>query len=277
MCIKVCHSCCDLCYWLCFSPICLVWLFFFPQPSILSQSEENDDIGPEMADEFMHPHTQWVLKQPVAKYVLDPHPVYLKHGRPTASSGAAAASGSPSGQSGDASGQGTNTEADTASQHEASPDTFTPRIPPSAFGAAVHQVQFQQPHFTNAKIHRHDAEPVQAADPNRIDQVGGESAMPALSGFSASQPMETPAGSEPYTPAGMHCCVAPLASYQADLDTSHAWCASLAASNCIHALAACNQSLFKVCFECISALVMTNSDPHKLCQLQLQVVLHCGC
>lgn len=163
------------------------------------QSEENGDIGPEMADEFTHPHTQWVLKQPVAKYVLDPHPVYLKHGRPTASSGAAAASGSPSGQSGDASGQGTNTEADTASQHEASPDTFTPRIPPSAFGAAVHQVQFQQPHFTNAKIHRHDAEPVQAADPNR---VGGKSAMPALSGFSASQPMEMPAGSEPYTPAG---------------------------------------------------------------------------
>lgn len=161
-----------------------------------------------MADEFMHPHTQWVLKQPVAKYVLDPHPVYFKHGRPTASSGAAAASGSPSGQSGDVSGQGTNTEADTATQREASPDTFTPRIPPSAFGATVHQAK-SQPNFTSVKSHRHDAEPSQAADPSRMDQGGGESAMPALSGFSASQPMETPAGSEPYTPAGMHCCVAP--------------------------------------------------------------------
>ncbi|DBA86261.1 TPA: hypothetical protein ACH3X1_005761 [Trebouxia sp. C0004] len=166
------------------------------------QSEENSDIGPEMADEFMHPHTQWILKQPVAKYVLDPHPVYLKHGKPTASSGAAAASGSPSGQSGNVSGQGTNTEADTATQPEASPDTFTPRVPPSAFGAAVHQAKFQQPHFTSAKSHRHDAEPSQAADLSRIYQGGGESAMPALSGFSASQPMDTPAGSEPYTPAG---------------------------------------------------------------------------
>ncbi|KAL0036723.1 hypothetical protein WJX79_007552 [Trebouxia sp. C0005] len=165
------------------------------------QSEEHSDIGPEMADEFMHPHTQWVLKQPVAKYVLDPHPVYFKHGRPTASSGAAAASGSPSGQSGDVSGQGTNTEADTATQREASPDTFTPRIPPSAFGATVHQAK-SQPNFTSVKSHRHDAEPSQAADPSRMDQGGGESAMPALSGFSASQPMETPAGSEPYTPAG---------------------------------------------------------------------------
>ncbi len=192
-----------------FSLICLIRLFFSPQASILLQSQENNDIGPEMADEFMHPHTQWILKQPVAKYVLDPHPVYLKHGRPTASSGAAAASGSPSGQSGDVSGQGTNTEADTATQREASPDTFTPRIPPSAFGAAVHQAKFQQPHFTGAKSHRHDAEPSQAVDPSRMDQGGGESAMPALSGFSASQPMEKPAGSEPYTPAGMHCCIAP--------------------------------------------------------------------
>lgn len=184
-------------------------LFFLPQANSLSQSRENNDSGPEMADEFMHPHTQWILKQPVAKYVLDPHPVYLKHGRPTASSGAAAASGSPSGQSGDASGQGTNTEADTASQREPSPDTFTPKIPPSAFGATVHQAKIQQPYLTSAKSHRHDAEPSQAVDPSRMDQ-GGEAAMPALSGFSASQPMETPAGSEPYTPAGMHCCVAPL-------------------------------------------------------------------
>ena len=201
---------CDMCYWLYFSLIRLIRLFFFPQASILLQSEENSDIRPEMADEFMHPHTQWILKQPVAKYVLDPHPVYLKHGRPTASSGAAAASGSPSGQSGDASCQGTNTEADTASQREASADTFTPRIPPSAFGATVHQAKFQQPHFTSAKSHRHDAEPSQGVDPSRLDQGGGEAAMPALSGFSASQPMETPAGSEPYTPASMHCCVAPL-------------------------------------------------------------------
>jgi len=210
MCIKVCRSCCDLSCWLYFSLVCLIQLFFLPQASLLSQSEENSDIGPEMADEFMHPHTHWILKQPVAKYVLDPHPVYLKHGRPTASSGAAAASGSPSGQSADASGQGTNTEADTATQREASPDTFTPRLPPSAVGAAVHQAKFQQPHFTSAKSHRHDAEPSQAAEPSRMDQGGAESAMPALSGFSASQPMETPAGSEPYTPAGMHCCVAPL-------------------------------------------------------------------
>ena len=210
MCIKVCHSCCDLCYWLCFRLICRIRLFFFCPASILLQSEENSAIGTEMADEFMHPHTQWILKQPVAKYVLDPHPVYLKHGRPTASSGAAAASGSPSGQSGDASGQGTNTEADTASQREASPDTFTPGIPPSAFAAAVHQAKFQQPHFTSAKSHRHDAEPSQAVDPGRMDPGGGEAAMPALSGFSASQPMETPAGSELHTPAGMHCCFAPL-------------------------------------------------------------------
>jgi len=131
MCIKVCRSCCDLCCWLYFSLVCLIQLFFLPQASLLSQSEENSDIGPEMADEFMHPHTHWILKQPVAKYVLDPHPVYLKHGRPTASSGAAAASGSPSGQSADASGQGTNTEADTATQHEASPTPSPPDYPPA--------------------------------------------------------------------------------------------------------------------------------------------------
>ncbi len=181
------------------------------------QSETPNATCSEMADEFMHPHTQWVLKQPLAKYVLDPHPVYLKHGRPTASGGAAAASaaasGSPSGPSGDASGQGTNMEADTATQRDASPETFTPRLPPNTSGAAVDQTHshFQQPQFITAKPQRHDAEQGQAAlDWSRLSQVATEQATPALSGFSASQTMETPAGSEPYTPAGEPYCVSLL-------------------------------------------------------------------
>lgn len=151
----------------------------------------------------MHPHTHWVLKQPVAKYVLDPHPVYLKHSRPTASDGAApasaAASGSPSGPSGDVSGQGTNMEADTATQPDASPDTHTPRIPPHAFSADVHQSHNQQPH---SRSQRQDAQVSQAADLNIAEAGACEQATPALSGFSASQQLETPGGSEPYTPAG---------------------------------------------------------------------------
>lgn len=155
----------------------------------------------------MHPHTHWVLKQPVAKYVLDPHPVYLKHSRPTASDGAApasaAASGSPSGPSGDVSGQGTNMEADTATQCDASPETHTPRIPPRAFSADVHQSHNQQPH---SRSQRQDAQVFQAADLNSAEAGACEQATPALSGFSASQQLETPGGSEPYTPAGNIVC-----------------------------------------------------------------------
>ena len=169
------------------------------------QSEGPGGSWPELADEFMHPHTQWMLQQPLAKFVLDPQPVYLKHSRPTASGGAAAASavasGSPSGPSADASGQGTNMEADTASQRDPSPDTYTPTLLPSSSVATADHSQFQQPHFAS-RAQQLDAEQAPTAELSRGAQAVNEQSTPALSAFSASHTVDTPTGSEPYTPAG---------------------------------------------------------------------------
>lgn len=139
----------------------------------------------------MHPHTEWVLKQPLAQYVLDPHPVYLKHAKPTASGGLAAASGSPSGPSNDASGPAQ--EADTATQRDPSPEAVqTPRLTHAASGTAVDQAQMPAP-YTGGEDRQHGMEQGQAVT---------EQATPALSGFSASQPSDTPIASNLNSPAG---------------------------------------------------------------------------
>ena len=147
----------------------------------------------QLADESMHPHTKWMLRQLLAKYVLDPRPVSLKHPKPTTSGGLAAASGSPSGPSNDASGQGATLEADTATQHEPSPEAAqTSGLRHSSSAAAMDQAQSQMPHSVVQDLQQ------------GIDQGQGpyEQATPALSGFSASHPANTAAGSELYTPAG---------------------------------------------------------------------------
>lgn len=139
----------------------------------------------------MHPHTEWVLKQPLANYVLDPHPVYLKHAKPTASGGLAAASGSPSGPSNDASGPAQ--EADTATQRDPSPEAVqTPRLTHAASGTAVDQAQLPVP-YTGVQDQQHGMEQGQAIT---------EQATPALSGFSASQPSDTPIAGNLNSPAG---------------------------------------------------------------------------
>ena len=137
-----------------------------------------------------------MLRQPLAKYVLDPQPVSLKHTKPTASGGLAAASGSPSGPSNDASGQGATLEADTATQHEPSPEAAQiPGLNRAASAAAVDQTQSQMPHSGLQDLQ-------QGVD---LGQIPFEQATPALSGFSASQPAAMPAGSDMYTPSGEFC------------------------------------------------------------------------
>ena len=164
------------------------------------QNDQSSMTCPGLADEFVHPHTEWVLKQPVAKYVLDPKPVYLKHAKPTASGGLAAASGSPSGPSNDASGPAL--EADTATQRDPSPEAAqTPRLPHAASGTATDQAQLQVP-YSGVQDQQHDMTPGQGIS---------QQATPALSGFSASQPADTPFGSNLSTPGGisllhMLCC-----------------------------------------------------------------------
>ena len=132
-----------------------------------------------------------MLKQPVAKYVLDPQPVYLKHAKPTASGGLAAASGSPSGPSNDASAPAL--EADTATQRNPSPEAaHTPRLTHAASGTAADQAELQVP-YSVVQDQQHDM-----AQGQGISQQ----ATPALSDFSASQPAKTPFGSNLNTPAG---------------------------------------------------------------------------
>ena len=155
------------------------------------QSGQSSTRCPDLADEFVHPHTEWVLKQPLAKYVLDPQPVYLKHANHTASGGLAAASGSPSGPSNDASGPAL--EADTATQRDPSPEAAqTPRLSHAASGTALDQAEMQVP-YTGVQDQQHGMEQGQGIT---------EQATPALSGFSASQPTETPFGSSLDNPAG---------------------------------------------------------------------------
>lgn len=129
-----------------------------------------------------------MLKQPLAQYVLDPQPVYLRHAKRTASDGLAAASGSPSGPSNDASGPAV--EADTATQRGPSLEaTQTPRLTHAAPMATADHAQSHPPYSVVQDQH-HGSEWGQAAS---------EQATPALSGFSASQPTDILAGS---TPAG---------------------------------------------------------------------------
>ena len=155
------------------------------------QSDQSSIRCPDLADEFIHPHTEWVLKQPLAKYVLDPQPVYLKHAKPTASGGLAAASGSPSGPSNDASGPAL--EADTATQRDPSPEAVqTPRLTHAASGTAADQAQLQVP-CGGVQDQQQETAPVQGVS---------EHATPALSGFSASQPTDTPFGSNFSNPDG---------------------------------------------------------------------------
>lgn len=123
--------------------------------------------------------------------MLDPQPVYLKHAKPTASGGLAAASGSPSGPSNDASGPAL--EADTATQRDPSPEAAqTPRLSHAASGTAVDQAQMQVP-YTGVQDQQHGMDQGQAFS---------EQATPAVSGFSASQPTDTPFGGNIPNPAG---------------------------------------------------------------------------
>ena len=157
------------------------------------QTDQAAQAVPHLDDEVMHPHTEWMLKQPLAKYVLDPQPVYLKHAKPTACGGVAAASGSPSGASNDASGHSPVPEADTATQHDPSPDTTqTPRLPHSASVAELDQAQTQSD-YPRQDNQQEDAEAL---------HNGPAEATPALSGFSASQSIDAPAGDDQSTPAG---------------------------------------------------------------------------
>lgn len=155
------------------------------------QSDQSSTRCPDLADEFIHPHTEWMLKQPLAKYVLDPQPVYMSYTKPTASGGIAAASGSPSGPSNDASSPAL--EADTATQRDPSPEAAqTPRL---THTAPMAMADHAQSHGLSSAVpdQHHRTEQGQAAN---------EQATPALSGFSASQPTDIPAGS---TPAGELC------------------------------------------------------------------------
>lgn len=127
----------------------------------------------------------------MAKYVLDPQPFYLKHAKPTPSGGLAAASGSPSGPSNDASGPAL--EADTATQRDPSPEAAqTPRLTHAASGTVADQAQLQVP-YGGVQDQQQETTPVPGIS---------EQAMPALSGFSASQPTDTPFGSNFSNPAG---------------------------------------------------------------------------
>ena len=165
--------------------------------SIADALQSDQSRCPDLADEFVHPHTEWMLKQPLATYVLDPQPVYLKHAKPTASGGLAAASGSPSGPSNDASGPAL--EADTATQRDPSPEaTLTPRLAHAASAATADQAQSHVPYAAGALDQQHGIEQGQAIS---------KQATPALSGFSASQPSDLPAGGNPNTPAGKLCLV----------------------------------------------------------------------
>lgn len=155
------------------------------------QSDPSSTRCPDLADEFIHPHTEWMLKQPLAKYVLDPQPVYMRHTKPTASGGLAAASGTPSGPSNDASGPAL--EADTATQRDPSPEAAqTPRLTHTAPMATTDDAQ-SHVLYSAVQDQNHGTEQGQAAN---------EQATPALSGFSASQPTDTPDGT---TPAGELC------------------------------------------------------------------------
>lgn len=172
-------------------------------------SEEPGPACSQLADEYMHPHTQWVLKQPLANYVLDPQPVVLKHIKQTASgglvTGSAAASGSPSG---DALGPTGDAEADTATQ-QGSPDAQTPG-PPDSFPSAadmqpgLHTVPSRGQ--LSRLAHEDSSQPGQlqlGAQQRAVNGLLHEQATPTLSGFSASQPAlpDMPAESEPFTPA----------------------------------------------------------------------------
>ena len=161
------------------------------------QSDQSSTRGPDLADEFIHPHTEWMLKQPLAKYVLDPQPVYMRHTKPTASGGLAAASGSPSGPSNDASGPAL--EADTATQRDPSPEAAqTPRLTHTAAMAAADQAQS---HGAVQDQHQRTEQ----------GQAASEHATPALSGFSASQPIDNPPGS---TPAGKLCLLGNMCAWR---------------------------------------------------------------
>ena len=154
------------------------------------QSDQSSARGPDLPDEFIHPHTEWMLKQPLAKYVLDPQPVYMRHTKPTASGGLAAASGSPSGPSNDASGPAL--EADTATQRDPSPEAAqTPRLTHTAAMAA---------------------DQAQSHSALQEGEAASEHATPALSGFSASQPIDNPPGS---TPAGKLCLFGNICAWAA--------------------------------------------------------------
>lgn len=174
-------------------------------------SEEPGPTCGHLADEYMHPHTQWVLDQPLAKYVLDPQPVVLKPVKQTASgglgTGSAAASGSPSG---DALGPTGDTEADTATQ-QASPDAHTP-APPDLFARTTDATQpnlytvrsrGQLSRLGNETDNQQEREHQLDAQQGSATRLLAEQATPALSGFSASQPAvpDMPADSEPCTPA----------------------------------------------------------------------------
>lgn len=155
----------------------------------------------QLADEYMHPHTQWLLKQPLANYVLDPQPVVLKHVKQTASgglvTGSAAASGSPSG---DAAGPNGDLEADTATQ-QASPEAQTPG-PPDMPTMPFDNTQSDYPSVpSRGQLSRLGQEDGHQHKPGYA--LLAEQATPALSGFSASQAplVDMPADSEPFTPA----------------------------------------------------------------------------
>ena len=169
-------------------------------------SQEAGPSCPQLADEYMHPHTQWLLKQPLASYVLDPRPVVLKHVKQTASgglvTGSAAASGSPSG---DAIGPTGDLEADTATQ-QASPEAQTPG--PSDMPIATGEnMQSGFPSVPSrgqlSRLGQEDGHQQIANQHKPGYALLAEHATPALSGFSASQPAlgDMPTESEPFTPA----------------------------------------------------------------------------
>lgn len=173
-------------------------------------SEEPGPACGQLADEYMHPHTQWVLNQPLANYVLDPQPVVLKQVKQTASggliTGSAAMSGSPSG---DALGTG-DPEADTATQ-QGSPDAQTPSAPDLLAATADAMQPNLQTVRSWGQLSRlgmdSDTQQAQEQQPPAQTRLANglfaEQATPALSGFSASQPVlaDLPADSEPCTPA----------------------------------------------------------------------------
>ena len=149
----------------------------------------------------------------------------LLTGRSNAAAASGAASGSPSGFSGGTSAPGI--EADTATQRNPSPDTTvaqTPRLPSTALATGLDASDPAQPpshhhHHHQQQQQAQHQEQLQQQQTSRGGQVTadgtddtglqaaaghaeGDQAVPAVSGFSASQMLDTPAGSEPYTPVG---------------------------------------------------------------------------